>query len=124
MIHNYIQNEVYEILKNEFPEHEIGTEIPTNVGSVDVVRKLPESFVFYEIKTSQSIKTNIRQGISQLMEYAYWNRIPNVSELVIIGPSPTSKSSNAYLEKLREDFKLPVYFRYFDLDKVILKEKE
>jgi hypothetical protein len=124
LIHNYIQNEVYEILKNEFPEHEIGTEIPTNVGSVDVVRKLPESFVFYEIKTSQSIKTNIRQGISQLMEYAYWNRIPNVSELVIIGPSPTSKSSNAYLEKLREDFKLPVYFRYFDLDKVILKEKE
>ncbi|NLD46548.1 MAG: hypothetical protein GX660_05040 [Clostridiaceae bacterium] len=123
-IHNLIQNEVYIILKKEFPDHEIGTEIPTNVGSVDIVRKLPDSYVLYEIKTSQSIKTNIRQGISQLLEYAYWNNIPNITELVIIGPSPSSKSSIAYLEKLRNDFKLPIYFRYFNLDKVILKEKE
>ncbi len=124
LIHNFIQNEVYKILKIEFPDHEIGTEVPTNVGSVDVVRKLPESYVLYEIKTSQSIKTNIRQGISQLMEYAYWNKIPNISELIIIGPSPSSDSSHAYLHKLRKDFKLPIYFRYFDLDKIILKEKE
>ncbi|MFZ2338171.1 MAG: hypothetical protein WAW07_00430 [Bacteroidales bacterium] len=124
LIHNLIQNEVYKILKTEFPDHEIGTEVPTNVGSVDIVRKLPESYVFYEIKTSSSIKTNIRQGISQVMEYAYWNQIPNVIELVIIGPSPLTDSSKRYLDKLRMDFKLPVYFRYFNLDNSTLTKKE
>jgi hypothetical protein len=124
LIHNLIQNEVYKILKEEFPDHEIGTEVPTNVGSVDIVRKLPESYVFYEIKTSSSIKTNIRQGISQIMEYAYWNQIPNVIELVIIGPSPSTDSSKRYLDKLRTDFKLPVYFRYFNLDNSTLTKKE
>jgi len=122
--HNLIQNEVYKILKKEFPDHEVGTEVPTNVGSVDIVRKLPESYVFYEIKTSQSIKTNIRQALSQLMEYAYWNQVPNVSELIIICPSPSTDSSRRYLDKLRTDFHLPIYFRYFNLDNFILTKKE
>jgi hypothetical protein len=124
LIHNLIQNEVYKILRKEFPDHEIGTEVPTNVGSVDIVRKLPESYVFYEIKTSQSIKTNIRQGISQLMEYAYWNQIKNVLELIIIGPCPSTDSSKKYLNKLRGDFKLPVYYRYFSLKDSSLNTKE
>jgi hypothetical protein len=124
LIHNKIQNEVFKILNIEFPDHEIGTEVPTNIGSVDIVRKLPESYVFYEIKTSSSIKTNIRQGISQLMEYAYWNEIPNILELVIIGPSTSTESSIKYLKKLRTDFNLPIYFRYYDLEKSTLTEKE
>lgn len=115
LLHNKIQNEVFKILVAEFPDHEIGTEVPTNAGSVDIVRKLPDAYIFYEIKTSSSIKTNIRLGISQLMEYAYWNEIPNVLELVIIGPSPTTDSSVKYLNKLRTEFKLPIYYRFFDL---------
>ncbi len=124
LLHNLIQNEVYKILKAEFPDHDVGTEVPTNIGSIDIVRKLPESYVFYEIKTSQSIKTNFRLGISQLMEYAYWNQIPNVTELVIIGPCPSTDSSAKYLDKLRVDFNLPIYYRYFNLDDSTLAKKE
>ena len=124
LIHNLIQNEVYKLLSTEFPTHEIGTEVPTNIGSVDIVRKLPEAYVFYEIKTTQSIKTNIRQGLSQLMEYAYWNEIPNIQELVIIGPCPSNESSRKYLDKLRTHFNLPVYYRFFNLDDSMLNVKE
>jgi hypothetical protein len=124
LIHNKIQNEVYKILLTEFHGNEIGTEVPTNIGSVDIARKLPDSFVFYEIKTSQSIKTNIRQGLSQLLEYAYWNQIANVSELVIIGPCPSTDSSKKYLTKLRTEFKIPIYYRYFNLDTSVLTNKE
>lgn len=124
LVHNKIQNEVFNLLKAEFPDHEIGTEVPTNIGSVDIVRKLPDSYVFYEIKTSSSIKTNLRQGISQLMEYAYWNEIPNIIELIIIGPAPSTDSSKKYLDKLRTDFKLPIYYRYFNLDNSTLTKKE
>ena len=77
-----------------------------------------------EIKTSQSIKTNIRQGLGQLLEYAYWNQIANVSELVIIGPCPSTVLSKKYLNKLRTDFKIPIYYRYFNLDTSALTNKE
>ncbi len=124
LIHNKIQNKVYEILIKEFHDHEIGTEVPTNIGSIDIVRKLSDSFVFYEIKTSQSIKSNIRQGLSQLLEYAYWNEIENVNELIIIGPCAPTDSSKKYLDKLRTEFKIPIYYRYFNLDSYTLTKKE
>lgn len=57
LIHNKIQTAVYNILLDEFDQHSIGTEVKTNNGNVDIVRKTPDSFIFYEIKTSQSIKS-------------------------------------------------------------------
>ena len=124
LLHNKIQTSVYNILLKEFNFNSIGTEVPTNNGSVDIVRRTDESYVFYEIKTSQSVKSNIRQGLSQLLEYAYWGEIAKVTELIIIGPSPSSDSSKKYLAKLREDFKIPVYYMYYNLESTSLANKE
>ncbi|MCX6249461.1 MAG: hypothetical protein NTX61_01795 [Bacteroidetes bacterium] len=120
LLHNKIQNEVYKILVCEYPNQEVGTEVHTNFGSIDIVRKFDNCYIFYEIKTSHSIKSNIRQGLSQLLEYAYWNEIQNITELIIIGPSPSIESSRKYLQRLRTEFKIPVYFRCYDLDSSIL----
>ena len=67
-----------------------------------------------KLKTSTSIKTNIRQGIAQIMEYAI-GLFKRGIELVIIGPSSSTDSSKIYREKSITDFKLPIYFRYFNL---------
>jgi len=108
----------------EYPDQEIGTEVPTNTGSIDIVRKDKDSYIFYEIKPSQSIKSNIRQGLAQLLEYAYWNEIEKISELVIIGPCPSSDSSKKYLEKLRTEFNIPIYYRFYNPDSFTLTSKE
>jgi hypothetical protein len=123
LIHNKIQNEVFKILEKEFPKNEIGTEVKTNVGSIDIVRKNHMAFIFYEIKTSQSIKTNIRQGLAQLLEYAYWNDIKTIIELIIIGPCPSNEQSKKYLKRLRDEFQIPIYYRYFDLESLNLLDK-
>ena len=102
LIHNKIQNNVYELLCKEYPKDEIGTEIKTNVGSVDIVRKSNDQFIFYEIKTAKTVKSSIRQAISQLLEYAYWNTIENVSKLVIIAPNKSRKTSLARILCLEE----------------------
>jgi hypothetical protein len=124
LIHNKIQNEVYKILIEEFAGQEIGTEVPTNIGSVDIARKTANSYIFYEIKTSQSVKSNIRHGLAQLLEYAYWNEIANITELIIVGPCPSSDSSRIYLNKIRTKFNIPIYYRFYNLDKLILSQKE
>jgi len=117
LLHNKIQNAVFPILELEYPNDEIGTEIKTNVGSVDIVRRNNSQYYFYEIKTSDLIRFNIREALSQLLEYAYWNTIDGtIRELVIIGPGKPDHEAKQYLELLRRNFSIPVYFRYFDVE--------
>lgn len=115
MLHNHIQNHVYDILTRQYPRDQIGTEVPTNTGSIDVVRKGKNELIFYEIKTENNIKSNIRSAISQLLEYAYWNKIEGVESLVIIGPNTPTHNAITYLHTLRDRFNLPVYYQYYDV---------
>jgi hypothetical protein len=124
LTHNRIQNRVFNILKAKHPSDEIGTEIASNIGSVDIVRKQNDYFHFYEIKTTDNTKSNIRQALSQLLEYAYWNDIHNIKSLIIIAPSKTTKDSINYLNLLRKRFGIPIYYQYYDIDKNILGEIE
>ena len=105
-------------------KHDIGTEVKTNNGSVDIVRKTSDSFIFYEIKTSPSVKSNIRQGLPQLLEYAYWGESAKVSELIIIGPCQSTETSRQYLDRLRTEFRIPVFYRYYNGDASTLTPKE
>lgn len=124
LIHNQIQNNVYELLIEKYSDDEIGTEIPTNSGSIDIVRKSKEKYFFYEIKTSDSIKTNIRQALSQLLEYAYWNNIQNVEKIIIIAPTAMNDEAKAYLNLLRTRFNIPIYYQHYDTEQNRLSEEE
>lgn len=117
LLHNKIQNEIYNLLKLEYPFDEIGTEIKTNIGSVDVVRKSNSNYFFYEIKTAKKIKTSIRQALPQLLEYAYWNDIENIERLIIIAPNKITSKAEKYLEKLRNRFNIPIYYREYNIKK-------
>lgn len=124
LIHNLIQNNVYELLVKKYPNDEIGTEVPTNSGSIDVVKKSFNQYIFYEIKTSNSIKTNIRQALSQLLEYAYWNNIQNVEKIIIIAPCETNEEAKTYLNLLRTRFNIPIFYQFYDLGQNHLNDEE
>lgn len=124
LTHNHIQNELYKILIENHPADKIGTEIKSNIGSIDLVRVSDSKYIFYEIKTSNSIKTSIRQALSQLLEYAYWNNIEGINMLVIVAPNKPTLESKKYLDKLRSKFNVPIYFQFFDLSTSKLHEIE
>lgn len=120
--HNKIQNRVFAILNQRFP-NQIGTEVKTNAGSVDIARKIGSDYHFYEIKTARSSRSNIRQALSQLLEYGYWNASYSVTKLIIVSPVPLSKPSEAYLRFLREKFNIPIRYVYFDIEANVLGEE-
>lgn len=123
LLHNQIQNKVFEILSTTFPDDDIGTEVPSNTGSIDIVRKQRNSLFLYEIKTTDNIKLNIREALSQLLEYAYWNKIDGIEELIIIAPSKTSDDAIGYIEMLRNDFNIPLYYQHFNIKDGVLSNK-
>jgi len=125
LLHNAIQNGLYEQLVQKHGKACVGTENATGHGtSIDVVVKTDEFCRFYEIKTSRSVKACIRQAIPQLLEYAYWDAAKgNADELIIVGPKPATKQAEEYLAFLRNEFGLNIRYEHFDVGKAA-KEAE
>lgn len=113
LLHNEMQTELYKQLSKEHGKECVGTEVPAGNGGslIDVVVKTRKFCWFYEIKTAKSVKACIRQAIPQLLEYAYWDGEKNKCDrLIIVGPSPITRSGQAYLSFLRATFGLELHY--------------
>jgi len=69
---------------------------------------------FFEIKTDGP-KTCIRKAIGQILEYAYYPEYRHAEKLFVIGDSYPNAETQKYLRYLRGEFKLPVFYRAFDM---------
>lgn len=119
LLHNAIQNKLFDLLVQKYGKSCVGTENLTGHGtSIDLVVKTDKFCWFYEIKSARSVKACIRQAIPQLLEYAYWDAAKGKADaLIIVGPKPITKQAEAYLAFLRKEFGLNLTYEDFDLSK-------
>ena len=117
-LHNEIQNKLYAYLKAHIGAANVGTELETGSGtSVDVATKRRGKITFYEIKTGASVRSSIRQALPQLLEYAFWPDQRRADELTIVSHLPLTRDSDLYIQFLRSQFKMPITYRQFDLER-------
>ena len=124
--HNSMQDKIYAQLVEEVGKPNVGTEWARSGRTrIDVAVQQGEGrYVFYEIKTGSTAKSCIRDALSQLMEYAYWPEVENVSKLVIVAPAELREEGRAYLKYLRKKFNLPVWYRYYDRETDLMGDEE
>ena len=119
--HNDIQDALFKHLVSLYGKSAVGTEISSGAGGIDIVVKHDYNrFTFYEIKTALTAKFCIREAIGQLMEYAYWPKsttVPQIEALVIVGKELIEKDGIDFLEHLRTEFSLPLFYQQFDMEK-------
>ncbi len=117
LLHNKIQNKMYEYLvKNNGPDA-VGTEVDCGIGKpVDVVLNDHGHFIFYEIKTDKSVRLCIRQALSQLLEYSCWPNEKRAEKLIIVSPNKITNQADKYIKHLRDIFDIPIYYQQFDLE--------
>lgn len=118
LFHNRMQNAIYEQLCLEYGENNVGTEQDTGFGSrIDIATKNSQGAItFYELKTSNSVRQCVREGLSQLMEYSFFPDKSNASKLIIISQNRIDSDTKKYLKKLREEFNIPVYYQQFNTE--------
>jgi len=92
--------------------------------AVDISVKDGDSEIFYEFKTSNSIKTCIREALSQLLEYSYYPNQERAKKLIIVSQNSINKEAKDYLSKIREKFRIPVYYKQYNADSNCLEEAE
>jgi hypothetical protein len=115
--HNEIQQFLCEQLADKYGAANIGSEIPSGNGMrIDVVVRLNDGYLFYEIKTEQTARMCIREALPQLLEYSFWPRAQVAKRLFIVGEAELDGESEEYLETLKRKFGLPVDYEQITLN--------
>lgn len=113
--HNEIQRALHDNLASLYSAGEVGTELDSVGGQVDVVVRRSQRFWFYEIKIAMSARACIRQALAQLLEYSYWPGAQEAEKLIIVGEPPLDAEAKLYLTTLRQRFGLPVEYEQFNM---------
>jgi hypothetical protein len=118
LFHSRMQTAIYEQFCKNFGGTNVGTEQSTGFGSrVDIVVKSGKNaFIFYELKTSNSIRQCIRESLSQLLEYSIFPNNDIASKLIIISQNKIDEDNLNYLKTLRTRFNIPVYYQQFNTE--------
>lgn len=114
-LHHQISKALEETLKTNhnavYPEHDTGFKT-----SIDIVAVKGGKKYFYEIKTSHDVKTCIRQGLGQLMEYSYYPNRNLADKVFLVTPHCLKdKKLIDYIETIRKQLRLPFYYMWYDL---------
>lgn len=109
--HSYLQEKLYNHLIGLFGEDAVGLENKINGNRIDIVVKKPDdSYLFYEVKTGSSAKSCIRQGIGQLLEYAYWNNSGFNATMIIAGEYEIDKTTSNYIRFMKNKLNIPISY--------------
>jgi len=114
-LHNHIQNELYELLVEDYGADSVGTEqLVGNANRIDLVVKSDRQVRFYEIKTSKRARIAIRQAIPQLLEYAFYPNQNRADVLIIVAPGEPTSDDLSYISHLRRKFGIPIEYFFFE----------
>ncbi|MBF9194446.1 hypothetical protein [Microvirga terrestris] len=89
---------------------------------VDLALNVNNSLTYYEIKIAPTAKSCIREALGQLLEYGFYPNEQRCERLVIVGDGTATADDRAYIQYLRREFKLPVFYQCWSWQKGILLE--
>ena len=111
--HRQIQDVLYEELRSKLGNHVVAEHTDGADGRVDLIAQRGDDLEFYEIKIGPSARLCIRQALGQLMEYGFWPGpgAERPAKLFVVGEPSPDREAEDYLQSLREEFKIPIYYR-------------
>ncbi|WP_300565461.1 hypothetical protein [Flavobacterium sp.] len=116
--HNILQTKFLKYLQQKFGKKAVKRECKAYGSSrIDITRKTDTGFVFYEIKTFNSLRSSIREGLGQLLEYCLYPNVKEAESIVLVSHVEPSKELKEYLSHIKKFINLPFSYIHFDLDK-------
>lgn len=91
-------------------------EAPIGRRSIDLVARYGDELWFYEVKTSASVRSCIREAIGQLLEYSLWPGATRPHRLVVVGEPDLDPAAARYIATLNETLSIPITYRQMSLD--------
>lgn len=123
-IHKQLEHLLYKVLCTKYNAKNIGCDVSTGHGTyIDMAVKTTSGYIFYEIKSFENIRHSIREAYGQLLEYAYWSCDKLPEEMIIVTHKKTEDDVVRYLEFLRRNFAIPIFYQHLDIIEQRLSDK-
>ena len=121
-LHEKISDKLHRHFAKIYGQNKVKTNVSAGYGGnkVDMIiernDKEVQGFVYYEIKTYDSLRLSIREALGQILEYAMWPDKNRATKFVIVTqPCPHEENmAKRYFENLRKVLKLNIYYQSFD----------
>ncbi|MDR3606817.1 MAG: hypothetical protein P4M08_05470, partial [Oligoflexia bacterium] len=112
-VHNHLQNKIFELLRQRFGVDKVLME--DNFVDIKVIK--PGKVVYLEIKTDPTPRKAIRQALGQLMDYAFFaSPTRELVQLIVVAPGELRPTDENYVQRLTQEFKIPISYRQFTLE--------
>ena len=110
-----MQNAICKLLREDYKDEYKVVHIEKDRVDIKAKNHL-NKWHYFEIKTD-SPKLSIRKALGQIMEYAFFPDNHLSEKLIIISDREPDENVKKYLKYIRNNFKLPIYYKVFDLEK-------
>jgi len=118
-VHKQMQSALAELLKDEYEHLYLNKD---NVCMKGILKNSLGEWHYFELKTS-SAKQNIREALGRLLEYNHYPSRTRAKKLYIVGNEAPDEKDCQYLKKLRDTYKLPVWYRWYSFEKNQLSQE-
>ncbi len=117
-LHVEIIDFLYNYLSDKTDKNNLSVEKSSVNGKfIDLLEKIEDNeFIFYEVKTSNSGLTNIREAIGQILEYALIDEKIIPKKLIIIGPAKLNDNEKKYLKRLGKTITIRLEYWFYDVE--------
>ncbi|MBR0931705.1 hypothetical protein JQ561_34275 [Bradyrhizobium diazoefficiens] len=115
--HVKLQNALYDHLCSRFGKNAVHYER----DFIDLQLHRGRSITLFEIKIAPTAKSCIRQAIGQLLEYDLYPDRKRNSRLIVVGDGQPTSNDFAYLEHLRGQFRIPIFYHRWNWDRGLLE---
>lgn len=109
-VHAKWQERLKDTVPTDLPGAQAVAEKRIGQHWVDMVIDHEALRVFIELKTADSASRVIREGLAQVLDYAFRPDDTRCHALILSGPAPATNADYAYLATLRTRFLIPVYY--------------
>lgn len=117
--HNELSNVMVEYLENNGYKKVKAEDNYVDIKCVDK----DGNKIFYELKTSKTVKAAIREALGQLLEYNHYPDTDKADKLIIVTKYEPDELDVQYLIGLRTKYNLPIYYQYFNIEKKELSKE-
>jgi len=114
--HSLIQEKLISELESKYGSENVGSENYANGGKVDVVVKINDKIIFYEIKTGNNARSCIRQALGQLLDYTFWPGKEHAQEMIVVGEPVLDSKAKLYLTFLSNKLSFPISYISISID--------
>ncbi|MGV3632254.1 MAG: hypothetical protein ACO1O6_13680 [Bacteroidota bacterium] len=116
--HNNLQIKFLKYLQNKYGKSAVKREcMAYGASRIDITRKTSTGYVFYEIKTYNSLLTSIREGLGQLLEYCLYPNVNEAESIVLVSHVTPTDEVKDYLMHIKKFIGIPFSYIHFDIEK-------